>query len=101
MYTTTRRTSTILAIVVVAATALTLLSSTAFTSSAFAAKTGSSGTKNLKNLFACQSSAANGHFGQLTETAVMDCYSQAFSSSLGVSGNNNNPASDTGSASST
>ena len=99
MYRTTRRTSTILAIVVVAATALTLLTSTTFTSSALAAKTGSSGTKNLKNLFACQSSAANGHFGQLTATEVMDCYSQAFSSSLGASGNNNTPASDTGSGS--
>ena len=99
MYTTTRRKLTILAIVVVAATVLTVLASTTFTSSAFAAKT--SGNKNLKNLFACQSSAANGHFGQLTATEVMDCYSQAFSSSHGASGINNTPASDTGSGSST
>ena len=97
MYTTTRRKLTILAIVVVAATVLTVLASTTFTSSAFAAKT--SGNKSLKNLFACESIAANGHFGQLTETEVMDCFSQAFSSSPGASGSNHISASDIGSGS--
>lgn len=97
MYTTTKRTSEIFAIVVVAATALTLLTSTTtgVTPSALAAK-GSHGAKSLgtdtassasngnndkmNSLFACESSSAHGS-GQLTETGVLDCYLQAFSHS--------------------
>src|SRR3989442_7699603 len=94
MYITTRRTSTILVLVVVAATALTVLTSATFTSNAFAAKTDPSANKNLKNFLACESNAASRHFGQLTENELMDCYSQAFPSSFGASGNNNNSPSD-------
>lgn len=108
MYTTTKRTSEIFAITVVAATALTLLASTtiAVTPSVLAAKAGlshqttesggshsskslstdtassaSSGNNDKMNkLFACESSSAHGS-GQLTETGVLDCYLQAFSHS--------------------
>jgi hypothetical protein len=106
MYTTTKRTSEIFAIVVIAATALTLLTSatTQVTPSVLAAKTGlphhtstgggshiakslstdtassaNNGNKDKMNsLFACESSSAHGS-GQLTETGVLDCYLQAFS----------------------
>lgn len=106
MYTTTKRTSEIFAIVVIAATALTLLTSatTQVTPSVLAAKAGlphhtSTGgsshiakssstdtassanhgnTDKMNNLFACESSSAHGS-GQLTETGVLDCYLQAFS----------------------
>lgn len=106
MYTTTKRTSEIFAIVVIAATALTLLTSatTQVTPSVLAAKTGiphhtstvggshiakssstdtassanHGNTDKMNNLFACESSSAHGS-GQLTETGVLDCYLQAFS----------------------
>ena len=38
----------------------------------------SNDNENLKNLFGCESTAANGS-GQLTKTEVMNCYSQAIS----------------------
>jgi hypothetical protein len=59
---------------------------------------------NLKNLFACESTAANGS-GQLTENEVINCYSQAFSnnsvSSPSTIGNNNNSPGDTSSSGTT
>ncbi len=47
------------------------------------------GNENLKNLFACESTAANGS-GQLTKTEGMYCYSQAFSANPITSGNDDN-----------
>jgi len=41
----------------------------------------SNDNENLKNLFACESAAANGS-GKLTKTEVMNCYSQTFSHSF-------------------
>lgn len=43
---------------------------------------------NLKNLFACETAAANGS-GKLTETDVINCYSQTFSDNSASSGNGN------------
>ena len=57
----------------------------------------SNDSENLKNLFACESAAANGS-GKLTKTEVMNCYSQIFSGNSVSSGNNNNSAGDVGSS---
>jgi hypothetical protein len=57
----------------------------------------SNGNENLKNLFACESAAANGS-GKLTKTEVINCYSQTFSDNPVSSGHNDNSAGDIGSS---
>ena len=88
----TSRKSSILTIVIVATAALTLLAYASLTYSASAAKSGSSEKRGFKNLAACELSTANGHWGQLTENEVMNCYLHSFSgspiSSLSVIGHN-------------
>jgi len=111
MYTNTRKRTTIAILaIVVATTALTLLTWNAFISPVSAAKThhssknfdsassssaGGTGSgsdssinkspkfadkANLNDLIACESTAANGS-GPLTQSEVLNCYSQAFSGS--------------------
>ena len=90
---TSRSTRTTFAIIAVAATAITLLTSYTLTASVLALKTHSASNKDLKSLFACQSGAAGGS-GMPTETSVLDCYLQSYSSSSAIS-NNNKPTTET------
>jgi len=52
-------------------------------------------SENLKNLFACESAAANGS-DQLTKTEVINCFSQVFAGNPVSSGNNDISAGDVG-----
>ena len=86
---TSRSTTTTFAIIAVAATAITLLTSSTLTASVLALKTRSASNGNLKSLFACQSGAAGGS-GMPTETSILNCYLQSYSSSSAI--NNNHKA---------
>jgi len=83
---TSRSTRTTIAIIAVAATAITLLTSSTLTASVLALKTHSASNGNLKSLFACQSGAAAGS-GMPTETSILNCYLQSFSSSSAINNN--------------
>jgi hypothetical protein len=59
----------------------------------------SNNNENLKNLFACESAAANAS-GKLTKADLINCYSQTSSDNSASSGNSNGPGGDIGTGSS-
>jgi hypothetical protein len=69
---------------IVSATALVLVTASLTAGSVIAAKTGNnpegttSASKDLKNLFACESNASSGPSG-LTQDGLVNCYTQTFS----------------------
>ena len=74
---------------VVSATALVLVTASLTAGSVLAVKTGTnpkstaSPSKDLKNLFACESTAAKGS-GGLTQDGLVNCYTQTFSGNSAV-----------------
>jgi hypothetical protein len=59
----------------------------------------SNDNESLKNLFACESAAANGS-GALTKTDLINCYTQTFPDNSAGSGSSNSPEGDIGASSS-
>ena len=74
---------------IVSATALVLVTASLTAGSVLAVKTGTnpksntSSSKDLKNLFACESTAAKGS-GGLTQDGLVNCYTQTFSSNSAI-----------------
>ena len=74
---------------IVSAAALVLVTASLTVGSVLAVKTGTnpkgttSPSKDLKNLFACESTAAKGP-GGLTQDGLLNCYTQTFSSNSAI-----------------